>query len=192
MNSDFRGCFVFLTWCQIGLNFTGGGFDQDGFGRHVPVATFVARGHLFDRFQDIDPLGYLSEYAIAVPIARFRFVEEAVVLAIDEKLAASGVGLGQPGHCDCPLLVLQSIGGFVRDVAPSRLLLHVGGKTAPLDHEAGNYAMENGSIIKLFIDILEEIGDRNWGEFVLKFDNHIAHRSLQTHFGIAHKIFFQW
>ena len=62
-------------------------------------------------------------------------------------------------HGDSVDVVLQSVCSLVFDRRLGRFLLQVGFKAAALDHEVGDYAMENGSVVKAAVHIVQEVLD---------------------------------
>ena len=75
-------------------------------------------------------------------------VEEVVVLHVDEELRGGRMGVLCARHGDCPALVLQPVVGFILDRCLRRLLLHVRGKTAALNHKVIDDPMKNSTVIE--------------------------------------------
>ncbi len=168
------------------LAFPGDGFNHYRYKGHIPVATMIGGFDFLNLLNNGYALRNLCKNAVTMAITRFGLVKEIVVFAIDEKLTACRVGLGQPGHGQGSLLVFQTIGRLVGYICPGCFLFHVGGETTPLNHEIGNHPVKNGPIKKLVVHILEEICHGSRGKRILTFDNDVPMRGFHPDFGIRH------
>src|SRR5690554_471822 len=117
-------------------------------------------GNLVDYVHAVDDLAEnrITEVAAAM-------VEKVVVFMVDKPLCGSRVdGLGA-GHGYGAAVVGQAVVGFVFDGLFGWALRHVLVKTAALDHEILNYAMENGAIVMFVVHITEKVFDADGGFF---------------------------
>jgi len=112
-------------------------------------------------------------------------VEELVVGGVDEELGGGAVDLLGAGHGDGPGLVLQAVARLVLDRRAGRLLLHVGGQAASLDHEALDHPVEDRPLVEALAGVGEEVldGDRRLGR--VEFDEDLPLGGLHQDAGIA-------
>jgi len=110
-------------------------FDHHGFDWNIAMSILVGRRDNFDGFDDLGPRGDFAENAVADAILGLGFIEEVVVVDVDEELTRGAVGNRGSGHSDGVLLIAQPIGGLVDDRWVGAFLLHVWRESAPLDHE---------------------------------------------------------
>ena len=73
-----------------------------------------------------------------------------------------------------PLSASFLMGGMVL------LLRHVLGEAAALDDEAGNDAMKDGAVEEAFVDVLQEIGDRDRRLLLEELDGEIDPESFRS------------
>ena len=87
------------------------------------------------------------------------------------------------------MVVFQAVGGFVLDLGIGRLLLHADGKTATLNHEAGNHAVKHGAVVMALVDVVQEVGDgfRRFGFVQLKRDDAVI-GDVEFYFWMAHGV----
>src|SRR5699024_6955313 len=86
-------------------------------------------------------------------------IERLVITQVDEKLRRGRVWIRRACHGQRAALVLQIIVGFIGDRAAQIIgRLVCGGKAAALDDETRNDAMKNRAVIKVVLDVLQEIG----------------------------------
>jgi hypothetical protein len=155
-------------------------FDDDGFLRNVLMEAFIARGYEADFVDDLGAFGDFAEYGIAPAVAGGGLeVEEAIVGHIDEELGSGRMRVVGARHGDGVAGVLEAVVGFVLDRCVAGFLLHVGGETAALNHEAVDHAMEDGVVVVAGLDIGNEILDSFRGFFGVEFEGDEAEVGMQ-------------
>src|SRR5690606_27809608 len=73
-------------------------------------------------------------------------------------------------HRDAAPDVLQPVVGLILDRIPDRILLERGVVSTALRHEGGDHAVEDGAVVVLVFDVLEEVRDGLRGFLVLELD----------------------
>nr|GEU28297.1 hypothetical protein [Tanacetum cinerariifolium] len=84
-------------------------------------------------------------------------LRERVVLDVDEELGRCRVRRRGAGHGQRVRLVFQAVLGFVFHGVVRRLLFHAWLETAALDHEAVDYAVEDGVVVVAGVHISQEV-----------------------------------
>ena len=109
---------------------------------------------------DIGAGNHAAEDAVAPAVGvRGPVIEKSVVGDIDEELRGGGMRVGGARHGNGVALVLEPVLRFVFDRGLSRLLLEVWRKSAALDHESVDDAMEHRVVEMPSADIFEKVGD---------------------------------
>src|SRR5262249_48806923 len=134
--------------------------DDIGSGNVVVVALAAGRDGL-DLVHDVHAGGHLAEYAVAVVAA--RLVEPGVVLDVDAELRRGAVRVIGAGHRDRTARIRQAVSSLVLNGGPRFLLAQPRLEAAPLDHEVRDDAMEDRSIEKTVVHVLQEVGDGEGG-----------------------------
>lgn len=93
----------------------------------------------------------------SVTVLRGCAVKEVVVFQVDEELAGSRIRIVRTGHCNGTDGVFQTVLIFEFDRSVRALLMQIAVKTAALNHEVVDDAMENRTVIKTFFCILDEV-----------------------------------
>ena len=87
--------------------------------------------------------------------------------------------VGRACHCQRATIVLQAVGGFVFDRCPTaRLVAHVGGNAAALNHEVGDDAMKSGVDVVAVIDVGKKIFTGIGCILHIELDGNVAHGGL--------------
>ena len=68
------------------------------------------------------------------------------------------------------MIIFQAILRFVVNRVAGLLLFHARRKTASLNHEAGDDAVKDGVVIVSAFNIFDEVGNRQWRFFCIKFE----------------------
>ena len=94
-------------------------------------------------------------------------------------------------HGDGVLVVLQTVGGFVFNLAISRLLLHARCKAAALHHKGRNDAVKHGARVVALVDVVQKVGDGfgGFGRVEFERDNAVI-LDVQFDFGVGHEVSF--
>src|SRR4030095_10692070 len=137
-------------------------FDDHWFHRHIAMRRWSrSRWNLDDAIDHVHAFHDLAEYTIAVPFLGWKaVVEHGVVDDIDEELRGCRMWIRRARHGQRSDRILQAVVRFITDWSLRRLLFELRGESSALDHEAGNYPMEDGAVIKAVLGIAQEILDR--------------------------------
>ena len=84
------------------------------------------------------------------------------------------MGIAGAGHGDGAALVRQAVVRLVLDRRPRRLFLAAHVAAAPLDHEAGDDAVEDGAVVVARFDVLQEVVDALRGFVGVQLDDDLA------------------
>ena len=130
--------------------------DGDGLHWDITMRTLAASWNADDGVANFNPLGHFAKNRVA-PAIKAREIEVRIVLHVDEKLGRGAVRIAGTSHRDGTLDVLETVLGLAFDGAVRGLLGHVRVKSTPLNHEAWNYAMEDGAIVEPLVHVVHEI-----------------------------------
>ncbi len=115
--------------------------------------------HRLDAVHHVLAFHNLSKHGVAPALGAFRFeIQEVVVGHVNEELGGCRVRVHGAGHGHGVGLVGQAVVGLVLDWRVGRLLRHVGGEAAALDHEAVDHAMEDGAVVMAALYVLFKVG----------------------------------
>lgn len=120
------------------------------------VGTRTYRGNFID---SVHALEGFAEHAVAKACLRLIFkIQKVVVTEIDEELRTGRMRVGCSCHGDSASVVRQAVGRFVLDGRGSGFLIHGRGEATALNHEPGNYSMEDCIGVMTIIGIALEVG----------------------------------
>ena len=140
--------------------------DNDIFHGNILVEAGIAGQDRLDPFDDVHAVNHLAKYRVTPALGVLAgVVEEVVVGNIDEELGRGGVGIHGACHGNAASDILQAIIRFVLDRAGRVLFLHLGLKTAALNHEAIDHPVKDGVIVVALFYISQKVGDR-FGRFL--------------------------
>ncbi len=124
-----------------------------------------------------------AEHGITPALGGFiAKIEKVVIDRIDEKLCAGRVRIRGACHGDAAADIFQAVVGFVFDGGLGAFLRHVGRKTATLDHEILDDAMEDRAVVVAGFYVGDEVVDGKRGFGAIKFKNDIAGGGVKCHF----------
>src|SRR5262249_7041704 len=94
----------------------------------------------------------------------------------------STIGIIGSSHGDCAALVAQAVGRLISNGrAAGCFSLQFRIKAAPLNHEVGNDAMEDGPVVSLVVYVFQKVLHRNRRLARVKFDRYFAHGGVDFH-----------
>ena len=139
------------------------------------MAALAASLHAANFIEDFFALCDLTEDGVAPALhVLASMIQKVVILHIDEELCRSGVGVLSPRHRNGAALIFQAVVRFVIDGGLSRLLFHVGGKSAALNHKIVNDSMENRAVVEATIRVRQKILDGLWRLVGIEFKCHLT------------------
>ena len=155
------------------------------------MKPFASGLHSFDFVDDFSARHNLAEDGVTPALGGDgRVVQESVVCHIDEELGRCGVRIAGTGHRNRVVVVLQAVVGFITDGLIAALLLHSGFKAAPLHHEPRNHTMEDSVVVVTFVNVVQEVGDRLGGFFLIEFEGDDAvFGNVEFDLWVAHDLF---
>ena len=97
-------------------------------------------------------------------------------------MAGCRIRIVRAGHCNGTDGVFQTVLVFEFDRSVRALLMQIAVKTAALNHEIVDDAVEDRTVIKTFIGVLDEVSNCRRSCFLIKVDNDVAFRGNDFNF----------
>ena len=170
------GCRTLLlgAWDDLG------GLYDDGLQGHVAMASSATGFNCLDLVYHVHALGHLAKYGITPALHTLAaVVEEVIVLDVDKKLGAGGVGVLGPGHGNGSRDIFEAVIGLIANRGAGGLLLHILGKSTALDHEVINDPVENGAVVVAAFDVFDKVCRGGGGLLGIQLQGDIAKIGVQ-------------
>ena len=111
----------------------------------------------------------------------------AVVISdVNEELACCRVWLARLSHGDCHVVVVVIVAYFIMNCWNVDAVVF-----SALNHEAGDYSLEDSAVVEPFFDQIYKVGCCNWF-IVSHLDDYVAHGCYEKNLGPAGTVFAGW
>ncbi len=139
----------------------------------------LAGGFARDLVDRVHALDHATEHRVA-PTRRAR-IECVVVDHVDVELRGAAVRIVRACHCDGAATIAESVTCLVRHSAADGLFRAVCGKSAALDHEVADHAVEDRAVVMSVTHVLQEVGGAERRAHAIQFDRERPGRGDEVH-----------